>query len=82
MLLYSFVPIIVRVKSLVFLCLSPHCFEVFPCIVLEVRVILTYKVLLIACVHGFFVSTNLCLRQLIQVSSLIVEVLCVNVSYW
>ena len=82
MLLYSFVPIIVRVKSLVFLCLSPHCFEVFACIVLEVGVIFTDKVLLIACIHGFLVSTNLCLRQLIQVSSLVVEVLCVDVGYW
>ena len=82
-LLYSFVPIIVRVLGgLVFHCLSSHCFEVFPCIVLEVWIILANKVLLIACVHSFLVSTNLRLRQLIQVSSCIVEILCVNVGYW
>ena len=83
MLLYSFIPIIVRVLGdFVFHSLSSHCFEVFPCIVLEVRIILTDKVLLVACVHSFLVSPNLCLRQLIQVSSCIVEILCVNVGYW
>ena len=83
MLLYSFIPIIVRVLGdFVFHSLSSHCFEVFPCIVLEVRIILTDEVLLVACVHCFLVSPNLRLRQLIQVSSCIVEILCVNVGYW